>query len=489
VASKKLKEILLGGGDLASLVDTSKISSGVGAPLNSSGQDGDVYIRVGGANSDIYIKKAGIWQTLLGGTGDTLVGSSKIDGVPTWRSASLDYTLFNSSATNIEKVLGSEISGYTGSGAELSLTAGEVIQGMVLAPVDQFLSSGAMTDLLISVGVPSNDNKYVVPYSVFGAPSVTNFITVNQLDLESTKKYMDLQIKAQSVGDTLDTLTQGNLIVKLLTSKLDGTPGFLGQPSWKKYVYDHIDMAVPSTSTTLQIPVGAKTAVTGLVIKHNTAFTGGALSAVTVKVGVPGDLDKYATPFDIYQAPSSTLHESVYLLDVPAYAFGTTVELTVEATGANLNALTQGDLEVWLQTSIFDEDNLSMSNQLTWFKYTVDAAAFTASATSQTLELFDAGSPDFIHGFVVKHNTPFSGGSITDFTVEIGIDGDENKYTTAFDVFQPVSDTAFQPTSILWLEKFGGKTRVRITGRSTGGDVVDATQGSVDVYVLRSRIE
>ncbi len=121
-----------------------------------------------------------------------------------------------------------------------------------------------------------------------------------------------------------------------------------------------------------------------------------------------------------------------------------------------------------------------------WEKITVDESAFTAAATSEDIELFVLPAGGVIHAVKIKHSTAFSGGSVASFTVSVGITGNLTKYATAFDVFQATSGTAFQLSTVVGSENHGATTSIRIEATSTGDDVVAATAGSVDVWVLTS---
>lgn len=126
------------------------------------------------------------------------------------------------------------------------------------------------------------------------------------------------------------------------------------------------------------------------------------------------------------------------------------------------------------------------ADTLVWTKYTFSEAAFTAGATSESIELFSLAAAGVIHGVKIKHSTAFTGGGLTAFTVEVGIVGDESKYAQAFNVFQATSNTTFQLSSVLGSENHGAATSIKITARSTGANVSAATAGSVDVWVLTS---
>lgn len=64
----KIQRILLGQGDLQS-TQYSTISSGSIAPNDANGSDGDIYVRINGISSDLFIKKGGTWLPAGSGAG------------------------------------------------------------------------------------------------------------------------------------------------------------------------------------------------------------------------------------------------------------------------------------------------------------------------------------------------------------------------------------------------------------------------------------
>lgn len=123
-----------------------------------------------------------------------------------------------------------------------------------------------------------------------------------------------------------------------------------------------------------------------------------------------------------------------------------------------------------------------------WKKFTVVETDFTAAATSESITLFTLAAGEIIHSVKIKHSASFTGGTISAWTVEMGPAGDTDKYASAFDVFQASSDTTFQLSSSFGSENHGSGTIIQITARSTDDDVLDATAGSVDVWVLISKV-
>ncbi|MHB8674548.1 MAG: hypothetical protein ACYDAK_12850 [Candidatus Limnocylindrales bacterium] len=91
--------------------------------------------------------------------------------------------------------------------------------------------------------------------------------------------------------------------------------------------------------------------LTRIKLKHSTSFQGGLISAMTASVGIAGDLARYSSAFDVFQAPGNTILELSSGAWCENQGAPTQVLLTLTATGANLNALTQGQLDVWALVS------------------------------------------------------------------------------------------------------------------------------------------
>jgi hypothetical protein len=121
-----------------------------------------------------------------------------------------------------------------------------------------------------------------------------------------------------------------------------------------------------------------------------------------------------------------------------------------------------------------------------WTKFTVAFSAFTAAATTEDIELVSLATRGAIHKVVIKHTTAFSGGTLSAYTLSVGITGTLAKYAVAFDVFQAVGNTVFGFNNLPDMENFGAATSIRIAATSTGDNLNNATAGSVDVWLLRT---
>lgn len=87
-----------------------------------------------------------------------------------------------------------------------------------------------------------------------------------------------------------------------------------------------------------------------VIMKHNQAFTGALVSALTMDLGIVGDPTYFLSGFDVMQAVSGTAQASYVGLYYPATDTGIYVRAT--STGANLSALGQGSLVLYFQESI-----------------------------------------------------------------------------------------------------------------------------------------
>jgi hypothetical protein len=119
-----------------------------------------------------------------------------------------------------------------------------------------------------------------------------------------------------------------------------------------------------------------------------------------------------------------------------------------------------------------------------WHKYTISESAFTAASSTENIELFQLPAKASIHNIIIKHTTSFTGGSVTSFTLSVGVSGNLTKYASAYDVFQATGASNHQASNTFDMENYGAATSIRLTAVSAGGNVADVTAGTVEVYVL-----
>jgi hypothetical protein len=286
---------------------------------------------------------------------------------------------------------------------------------------------------------------------------------------------------------------------------LGGIPSLVGAvPRWKKVVILESDFTAAADDETLvlmQIPAGA--VVQAVKTKHSTPFTGGSLSAFTLEAGVIGDEARMSSAFDVFQAAGDTVFQHSKVLEGQDHASIWGLTVTGRATGDDVVNATAGTAEMWVLVSGTvetgapdDVQDIALGGLLPvapdpqWKRITIRESAFTTpfvNVESLTLAVLPAGG--VVHATKVKHSTPFTGGSLSGFTVEAGVSGDLEKYASAFDVFQAAGDAVMQHTQAFDGESHSASsTNLLVTGRSAGDNTDAATAGSVQIWLLVSGV-
>jgi hypothetical protein len=104
------------------------------------------------------------------------------------------------------------------------------------------------------------------------------------------------------------------------------------------------------------------------------------------------------------------------------------------------------------------------------------------------IELFLAPIKTVVMGIIIKHSIEFTGGAIASYDLSVGIVGNLTKYSPNFDVFQIVDETAHDSIMVQKMTQFSSTTSIRLSATSTGDNLDQATQGSVDVWVLTAEL-
>jgi hypothetical protein len=136
-------------------------------------------------------------------------------------------------------------------------------------------------------------------------------------------------------------------------------------PKWVgPFTLDYTDFATAAMTNTINIgytlPAGG--VVHAVKIKHSQSFTGGAIASYQITgVGVGSGAAAakfYGTAHSIFQATGATVGKICSSLlapnaanDIESQSATTTVTATVTSAGANLDAATQGSVDIWLMVS------------------------------------------------------------------------------------------------------------------------------------------
>lgn len=123
-------------------------------------------------------------------------------------------------------------------------------------------------------------------------------------------------------------------------------------PQWMKFSKTFTDLTAAATTNDIELfSLPGSAVIHGVVIHHSTAFSGGTVSALTVSVGLTGNLIKYTSAWDVFQASGDTVIQVSSDLSLEDMTAATSIRLSAIATGDNLDQLTQGQVEVWLLVS------------------------------------------------------------------------------------------------------------------------------------------
>lgn len=112
---------------------------------------------------------------------------------------------------------------------------------------------------------------------------------------------------------------------------------------------------------------------------------------------------------------------------------------------------------------------------------------FSDGSTQKDIVVFTLKRGRKIKEFILKHEASWTGGNISAVTVELGIVGNEGKYTfDPFDIFQAPGNTPDdvadeQPNTF---ENFSSDTDIIMRITSTGDDLDQLATGSIDLYIF-----
>lgn len=118
--------------------------------------------------------------------------------------------------------------------------------------------------------------------------------------------------------------------------------------------------------------------------------------------------------------------------------------------------------------------------------YVVSHTALQAAAASGNTTIVTIAAGEKVDHVIVEPTVAFSGPGITGYTVEVGVSGDEDKYKSAFDVTQ----IANQERKVMLpadLPSWSSTTDILVTGRATGANTDQSTQGSVTIHLGTSK--
>lgn len=124
-------------------------------------------------------------------------------------------------------------------------------------------------------------------------------------------------------------------------------------PNWFKYTIGYAAFSIADVANDVALfTLPAKSFIHAVFLKHSTAFAGTAITAITLSVGITGDLTKFLAPFDVLSAVTGTNFTANNMLDMESYAISTSVRVAATSDGGYLDALTQGSAEIQFLLSV-----------------------------------------------------------------------------------------------------------------------------------------
>ena len=91
------------------------------------------------------------------------------------------------------------------------------------------------------------------------------------------------------------------------------------------------------------LPAGCR--IESVTIDPTVAFTGGAIAAYTLSVGITGNLTKFAAAFSVFTTGSQQDSNN---FSVESWTAATSIRLAAISVGANLNAATAGSVDIYI---------------------------------------------------------------------------------------------------------------------------------------------
>lgn len=148
-----------------------------------------------------------------------------------------------------------------------------------------------------------------------------------------------------------NTFAPGTLIE---SAKVNADLGYLKDqaPLLQKFTVAYATfsaMGATAVGTQTVFSLAADDILSGLVVKHSASFSGGGISAAKLKVGIPGNEDKYLAEFDVLQSTGAGVCSLSQLLECEFSA--TSLIIVLSLTGGNLNALTRGSVDIYVKKS------------------------------------------------------------------------------------------------------------------------------------------
>ena len=181
-----------------------------------------------------------------------------------------------------------------------------------------------------------------------------NTSTVNTFDIERMRITSGGSVLIGTTTSSSSDLLQvngGALFNSINTSTSYNSSNVTNIPVWFKLTLSHTAFQAASTTNDINLLTLPSAGVVHAVkIKHSLQFTGTGMSSYTISVGITGNLTKYASAFDVFQAVTGTAFQLSNV--VQSENHNSSVSVRIAATSnVNLDQSTAGTVEVWVLLS------------------------------------------------------------------------------------------------------------------------------------------
>lgn len=112
----------------------------------------------------------------------------------------------------------------------------------------------------------------------------------------------------------------------------------------------------------------------------------------------------------------------------------------------------------------------------------VPFASLQTAGLTNSLTLFTLPAGAVLTGMALKSSVAFSGPSITDVTVQVGVAGTVGQFFDGYDVYAAVGDTNFDNAGINFIGSWATGTAVILTATAVGANLSALAAGNLNVY-------
>lgn len=119
---------------------------------------------------------------------------------------------------------------------------------------------------------------------------------------------------------------------------------------WKRYRVNNTYFTAAATTETKNLfTLAAGESIDEIIVKHELAFVGGSIATSAIEVGKTGTNNAYQSSTSVFSAPSGTGFARTRTDVIESFDSSTQVTITLTTTGDNVNATTQGAVDVYVK--------------------------------------------------------------------------------------------------------------------------------------------